>query len=54
MLFERLREDIATVLQKDPAARSALEVLLCYPGVHVLFIHRLAHRCPASRFIRAR
>ena len=51
MLFERLREDIATVLQKDPAARSALEVLLCYPGVHVLFIHRLAHRCWKGGFL---
>lgn len=44
MLFERLREDIATVLEKDPAARSALEVLLCYPGVHAQFLHRIAHR----------
>ncbi|MBU6270377.1 MAG: serine O-acetyltransferase [Betaproteobacteria bacterium] len=43
MLFERLREDIATVMEKDPAARSRLEVLLCYPGVHALFIHRIAH-----------
>ena len=43
MAFERLREDIATIMEKDPAARSALEVLLCYPGVHVLAIHRAAH-----------
>ena len=43
LLFERLREDIATVMQKDPAARSALEVLLCYPGVHAVLIHRIAH-----------
>ena len=43
VLFERLREDVATVMQKDPAARSALEVLLCYPGVHALAIHRVAH-----------
>ncbi|HQY28159.1 MAG TPA: serine O-acetyltransferase [Burkholderiaceae bacterium] len=41
-MFERLREDIATVLQKDPAARSTLEVLLCYPGVHALALHRVA------------
>ncbi|HLS55890.1 MAG TPA: serine O-acetyltransferase EpsC, partial [Zeimonas sp.] len=41
-MFERLREDIATVLEKDPAARSTLEVLLCYPGVHALALHRLA------------
>lgn len=44
MAFDRLREDIANVMQKDPAARSALEVLLCYPGVHAVAIHRVAHR----------
>lgn len=44
MLFLRLREDIATVLEKDPAARSWLEVFLCYPGIHAQFIHRIAHR----------
>jgi serine O-acetyltransferase len=43
LFFDRLREDIATVMEKDPAARSRLEVLLCYPGVHALFIHRIAH-----------
>lgn len=43
MAFERLREDIATVRAKDPAARSSLEVLFCYPGVHALVIHRFAN-----------
>lgn len=43
-MFAHLREDIASVLQRDPAARSGLEVMLCYPGVHALFLHRLAHR----------
>jgi serine O-acetyltransferase len=43
-MFERLREDIATVLEKDPAARSSLEVLLCYPGIHATVLHRFAHR----------
>ena len=42
-MFERLREDAAAVLEKDPAARSRLEVLLCYPGVHALVLHRMAH-----------
>ncbi|OJX00143.1 MAG: serine O-acetyltransferase [Burkholderiales bacterium 70-64] len=42
-MFERVREDIATVLGKDPAARSALEVLLCYPGIHALIVHRISH-----------
>lgn len=43
-MFERLTEDIQAVLTRDPAARSRLEVLLCYPGVHALILHRLAHR----------
>jgi serine O-acetyltransferase len=43
-MFAALRRDIRTVLQRDPAARSAFEVLLCYPGVHALAFHRLAHR----------
>ena len=42
-MFEHLRRDIQTVLERDPAARSRLEVLCCYPGVHVLAIHRVAH-----------
>ena len=42
-MFARLREDIACILERDPAARSRWEVLLCYPGVHALFIHRIAH-----------
>jgi serine O-acetyltransferase len=42
-MFARLREDVASVLERDPAARSAWEVLTCYPGVHALFLHRLAH-----------
>jgi hypothetical protein len=44
LAFERLREDIATVMEKDPAARSPIEVLLSYPGIHALAVHRLAHR----------
>lgn len=42
-MFAHLREDIASVLERDPAARSRWEVLTCYPGVHALFLHRLAH-----------
>jgi len=38
-----MRDDIRTVLQRDPAARSALEVALCYPGVHAIWLHRPAH-----------
>jgi serine O-acetyltransferase len=43
-MFAALRRDIRTVLERDPAARSVLEVLLFYPGVHALVSHRLAHR----------
>ena len=40
----RLVEDIRTIRAKDPAARGALEILLCYPGLHALWFHRIAHR----------
>jgi len=42
-MFSRLREDLASVRERDPAARSTLEVLTCYPGVHALIFHRIAH-----------
>jgi serine O-acetyltransferase len=38
-----LREDVKTVFARDPAARSMLEVISCYPGLHALWLHRLAH-----------
>ena len=41
--FSTLKEDIKTVLSKDPAARNALEVIFCYPGLHALWAHRIAH-----------
>src|SRR5437588_2164827 len=41
--FKSVREDIAAVFERDPAARSYLEVLLCYPGLHALWAHRLNH-----------
>ncbi|MGF6856776.1 serine O-acetyltransferase [Paraburkholderia sp. CI3] len=44
-MFTRLREDIATIRERDPAARSAWEVLTCYPGLHALALHRIAHAC---------
>jgi serine O-acetyltransferase len=44
-MLDRLREDIRCVLERDPAARSAFEVLTCYPGLHALAMHRLAHAC---------
>ena len=41
-MFKQLREDIASVFERDPAARSTWEVLTCYPGLHAVSIHRLA------------
>lgn len=42
-MFERILEDIRTVFAKDPAARSLSEVLFCYPGLHAIWFHRIAH-----------
>ena len=42
-MFDRMRRDVRTVLERDPASRSALEVVLCYPGVHAIWLHRPAH-----------
>jgi serine O-acetyltransferase len=44
-MFDRLREDIACIRERDPAARTSWEVLTCYPGLHALWLHRLAHAC---------
>ena len=41
--FPRLREDIACVFERDPAARSTWEVVTCYPGFHALVMHRWSH-----------
>ncbi len=42
-MFRTLREDIKTVFAKDPAARSVAEVIFCYPGLHALWLHRVAN-----------
>ena len=42
-MFKTLSDDMQAVLDRDPAARSKLEVLLCYPGLHAVLIHRVAH-----------
>jgi serine O-acetyltransferase len=42
-MFDRLRSDIQCILERDPAARSRWEVVTCYPGLHALVLHRLAH-----------
>jgi serine O-acetyltransferase len=52
-MFERLRDDIAAVRERDPAARSTLEVCLCYPGIHALVLHRLANRLWRAQWFTA-
>jgi serine O-acetyltransferase len=42
-MFSQLREDIASIYDRDPAARNAWELITCYPGVHALLFHRIAH-----------
>ena len=43
-MFPRIREDIRSVFERDPAARSVWEVLTCYPGLHAVWAHRVSHR----------
>ena len=42
-MFNRMREDIRSVYDRDPAARNAFEVLTTYPGLHAVWLHRLSH-----------
>jgi len=42
-MFQRLREDLQTVIDRDPAAKNLFEVFLCYPGLHAIWMHRIAH-----------
>ena len=48
--YRHLREDIVAIRERDPAARSTLEVLVCYPGLHAVLWHRLAHALWTRRF----
>ena len=40
LMFKTLKEDIQNIFAKDPAAKNTLEVILCYPGLHAIWIHR--------------
>ncbi|MHB8945332.1 MAG: serine O-acetyltransferase EpsC [Bacillota bacterium] len=54
-MSEAARRDVRAVIERDPAARSVLEVILCYPGLHAVWIHRWAHRLyRRRRFLAAR
>lgn len=55
-MFKALRADLAIIQERDPAARGVLEILLCYPGLHALILHRFSHRLwrlhwPLSRLL---
>jgi len=43
-MFQTIREQLDTIFREDPAAKSVLEIVLCYPGFHAILLHRLAHR----------
>jgi len=42
-MFERLKEDIRMIKERDPAAKNYVEIFLCYPGLHAIWLHRIAH-----------
>lgn len=42
-MFARMKKDVRAVFERDPAARSVLEVLFCYPGLHAIWLHRISH-----------
>jgi serine O-acetyltransferase len=49
-MFSRINEDISSIMERDPAARSRWEVLTCYPGLHAIVMHRWANACWRSGF----
>ncbi|MGA2516370.1 MAG: serine O-acetyltransferase [Thermodesulfobacteriota bacterium] len=42
-MWERFKEDIRTIIDRDPAAKNVVEIFLCYPGLHTIWLHRIAH-----------
>lgn len=42
-MFRKLRSDVAVIFERDPAARSSVEIIFCYPGLHALWFYRVAH-----------
>ena len=49
-MFGAIREQVETIFREDPAAKSVLEVVLCYPGFHAALLHRAAHRLYRAGF----
>lgn len=50
-MFSHLKKDIKVILERDPAAKSFWEVLVCYPGLHAIYLHRLAHKLYKNNYI---
>jgi len=50
-MLKRMREDIHTAFDRDPAVRSVWEALTCYPGLHAIWMYRLAHACWQKNFL---
>jgi serine O-acetyltransferase len=48
-MLRAIREQVDTIFREDPAAKSVLEILLCYPGLHAILLHRLAHKLYQAR-----
>jgi len=49
-MFRAIKEQVDTIFREDPAARSVVEILFCYPGFHAVLLHRLAHRIYGAGF----
>jgi serine O-acetyltransferase len=49
-MFKNVREDITTIFERDPAAKSVLEVIVCYPGLHAILSHRITHKLYRHKF----
>jgi serine O-acetyltransferase len=49
-MWERLKEDIRTIKERDPAAKNVVEIFLCYPGLHAIWLHRISHSFYQSRW----
>jgi serine O-acetyltransferase len=49
-MFKQIREDIHAVFDRDPAAKNTIEVVLCYPGLHAIWAHRISHYLYERRY----
>ena len=49
--MNRLKQDIKVIFERDPAAKTLLEVILCYPGLHAIVLHRVAHALHRKKLI---